>query len=414
VENKWFRAALPALLIHVSIGSVYCWTVFKKNIAETINYDLSQVEWGFSLAIFFLGMSAAFMGKFIEKNLKRSALLSLIFFNVGLIGTGLSIRFQSLWGVLFFYGFIMGIGLGIGYLTPVKNLMIWFHENKGLGTGLAVAGFGLAKVIATPLMEFLLASVGVEAMFYYLALIYGILMLIAYLIIQRPPLYEENPSWAKDKPLSRKVIIKNPVFLGIWLLFYLNITCGLAIISNEKDILSLIFPKMGITDFVGYISLILSFNAFFNTIGRIGYSSLSDKTNSRETIYILIFSSSIIACLLFWGFGSVTYGLIIPTLILMFVINAGYGGGFSTLPVLLQEHFGMNSISAVHGLALSAWAFAGLSGNQLAVLITQVLGQSFDQLALYLAGLYLIAFLATLFVQHSKKKYNLTASNTSN
>lgn len=140
-------AVIPALLIHISIGTVYCWSVFKQLIADQMHVAPGIVEWGFSLAIFFLGMSAAFLGPFVEKDIKKSALISTVCFACRFAGTGASIA-AGCPGVLIFYGVIMGIGLGVGYLTPVKNLMLWFADNKGLATGIAVAGFGLAKAIA--------------------------------------------------------------------------------------------------------------------------------------------------------------------------------------------------------------------------------------------------------------------------
>lgn len=159
-ENRWTSAIIPALLIHIPIGTVYCWSVFKQLIADRLHASPASVEWGFSLAIFFLGMSAAFAGPMVEKNIKKSALVSMVCFVVGFAGTGVSIALNFLPGVFICYGAIMSIGLGVGYLTPVKNLMLWFADNKGLATGIAVAGFGLAKAIASPLMEYLIGTVG--------------------------------------------------------------------------------------------------------------------------------------------------------------------------------------------------------------------------------------------------------------
>lgn len=119
-------------------------------------------------------MSAAFAGPMVEKNIKKSALVSMVCFVVGFAGTGVSIALNFLPGVFICYGAIMGIGLGVGYLTPVKNLMLWFSDNKGLATGIAVAGFGLAKAIASPLMEYLIGTVGLVNMFFILAVIYAV------------------------------------------------------------------------------------------------------------------------------------------------------------------------------------------------------------------------------------------------
>ena len=127
-DNRWVRAAIPALLIHCSIGTVYCWSTFKVTIAEQIGMSAGAVGWAFSLAIFFLGMSAAFAGKVVELNIHKSSLISCICFTTGMVGTGLTIKFftgpLALVLIYLFYGCIMGIGLGIGYLTPVKTLML--------------------------------------------------------------------------------------------------------------------------------------------------------------------------------------------------------------------------------------------------------------------------------------------------
>ena len=158
IENKWMRAAIPALLIHCSIGTVYCWSLLKGGIADYIGRPKGEVEWAFSIAIFFLGMSAAFAGRIVEKDIHKSSLIAAVCFAAGMAGTGFFIQQKSLIGIFLSYGVLMGIGCGIGYLSPVKTLMLWFKNNKGLATGIAVAGFGLAKVIASPIIEMLLGA----------------------------------------------------------------------------------------------------------------------------------------------------------------------------------------------------------------------------------------------------------------
>lgn len=169
-ENKWIRGAIPALLLHMSIGTVYCWSIFSQEIADYIGWSKGAAEWAFSFAIFFLGMSAAFLGHIVEKDIHRSSLIATICFSVGMAGTGLCIWYggshqhslPALLGIYLFYGFIMGIGLGTGYLSPVKTLMLWFEDRKGLATGLAVAGFGAAKAIASPIMTAMLTGLSVK------------------------------------------------------------------------------------------------------------------------------------------------------------------------------------------------------------------------------------------------------------
>lgn len=396
-DNRWTRAVAPALLIHISIGTVYCWSVFKQLIADELHVSSGSIEWGFSLAIFFLGMSAAFLGPMVEKDIKKSALVATICFVVGFAGTGVSISLHFVPGVFIFYGAIMGIGLGIGYPTPVKNLMLWFSDNKGLATGIAVAGFGLAKAIASPVMEYLIESVGLVNMFYILAVIYTVLMLGGFMLIKRPAGYVAEP---RPQSTRRRVLLRKPLFWGIWLAFYLNITCGLALISQEKDILTDILRQLPqysnmsssafSTAIVGIIGTVLAVDAIFNAAGRLGFATLSDHHKRRETSYKIIFIMSIAVCALQIVTNSIDNALLWVVLIMLFLINAGYGGGFSTLPVLLEQHFGIKSVSTTHGLTLSAWAFAGLSGNQLA---SFVVSHAADQAHRYAAVIPVITIL---------------------
>ena len=365
-ENRWTSAIIPALLIHIPIGTVYCWSVFKQLIADRLNASPASVEWGFSLAIFFLGMSAAFAGPMVEKNIKKSALVSMVCFVVGFA--------------------------------------------KGLATGIAVAGFGLAKAIASPLMEYLIGTVGLVNMFFILAVIYAVMMFFGFLLIKRPAGWVYDPVTSH---VSRAEILRKPVFWGIWIAFYINITCGLALISQEKDILHDVlkaFPQYaGLSPakfaaaIAGIIGLVLAVDSMFNTAGRVGFSTLSDHLKRRETVYQVIFIMSIAVCLLQIFTNSINNALLWAVLAMLFLINAGYGGGFSTLPVLLDQHFGTKTVSTTHGLALSAWAFAGLSGNQLAsFVVTHTPDQAHRYAALIpvLTGLFALALISISLVKY--------------
>jgi OFA family oxalate/formate antiporter-like MFS transporter len=383
------RAALPALLIHSSIGTVYCWSIFKQAIADYIGQPTADVEWAFSLAIFFLGMSAAVLGHFVEQDIKKSALLSTVFLVIGMAGTGLSIHAHSLVGIYLFYGIIMGIGLGIGYLTPVKTLMLWFKDNKGLGTGLAVAGFGLAKMVYSPIMFKLQQSIGLWQMFVILAAVFLVTMTLGMVLIKKPDDWIEEPLVNKFQPVA---LLKNRSFIGIWLMFYLNITCGLAVISQEKDIMGSLVNGNGITIFSATaITTVVSVDAFFNAAGRIGFATLSDHLRDRNTVYKIIFVLSAALALATFFMPSTAAWLAIVLVMTFFTINAGYGGGFSALPPLLSDRFGMKAISKIHGLALSAWAIAGLSGNQLASFITNGLHLQYQSMFIVIAILYVVA-----------------------
>ena len=377
--NKWVRAAIPALLLHCSIGTVYCWSIFSQEIADYIGFSKSATEWAFSFAIFFLGMSAAFLGNVVEKDIHKSSLIAAICFAVGMAGTGAFIYYGgqhkgslvALIGIYICYGFIMGIGLGTGYLSPVKTLMLWFADRKGLATGLAVAGFGAAKAIASPIMQGMLSSMGetgIYKMFWILAVVYFIMMFTGHLLLKKPDGWHE-PSGNEEKPSIIQVIKTKPItnYIGIWLMFYINITCGLALLSQEKAIVKC----LGLAASVGIISTV---SAIFNAGGRLGFSAWADTMKDRNTIYKIIFIISIVLTGLTIVTGGIANGagnmvLTALVIVLIMMVNAGYGGGFSNVPTLLSDNYGMGSISALHGITLSAWAFAGLTGNQLATWI---------------------------------------------
>ncbi|MBR5337026.1 MAG: OFA family MFS transporter [Lachnospiraceae bacterium] len=380
MNNKWIRGAIPALLLHCSIGTVYCWSTFSTEIANYIGASKSACGWAFSLAIFFLGMSAAFLGDVVEKDIHKSSLIATICFSVGMVGTGAAILLKSLPLIFLFYGCIMGIGLGTGYLSPVKTLMLWFKDKKGLATGLAVAGFGAAKAIATPVMQFILDKFdnNPAPMFFIMGGVYFVMMFIGHLLLRKPSDWVEQHAKGGVKEFfatlgsNFKYAFSQKTFIGIWLMFYINITCGLALISQEKQI----FNAVG---FAGIAAVLGTVTAIANAGGRLGFSAWADKLKDRNSIYKLIFILSIAftACVIFTrGIenGANVKVLAIICVGLLIMVNAGYGGGFSNVPTLLSDHFGMEKISAVHGMCLSAWAFAGLTGNQMATFIVKHFG----------------------------------------
>lgn len=425
--NKWKNAAIPALLLHCSIGTVYCWSIFSQEIADYIGFSKSATEWAFSFAIFFLGMSAAFLGNVVEKDIHKSSLIATICFSAGMAGTGLFIylggknpgSILSLIGIYICYGFIMGVGLGTGYLSPVKTLMLWFQDRKGLATGLAVAGFGAAKAIASPIMQALLENLGeggIYKMFWILAVVYFVMMFVGHLLLHKPEGWHEPQTKEKGQGILATIKTRPMLnYIGIWLMFYINITCGLALISQEKAIVKCI----GLASAVGIISTV---SAIFNAGGRLGFSAWADTMKDRNTIYKLIFILSIV----FTGAVILTNGiangagntlLIVLVLGLIFIVNAGYGGGYSNVPTLLSDHYGMGSISALHGITLSAWAFAGLTGNQMATWIVNNFGTFVDdghgnminptgyQTVLYVTlVLYIVSLLISVFFVKPLKK----------
>ena len=402
MNNKWVRAAIPALLIHCSIGTVYCWSTFKEAIAQRIGVSTFATGWAFSLAIFFLGMSAAFAGKIVEADIHKSSLISCICFTTGMIGTGLVIQFctgpLALIGIYLFYGCIMGIGLGVGYITPVKTLMLWFADQKGLATGISIMGFGLAKAIATPIMEVLQKKCGISAMFYILGAVYFCMMFVGHLILKKPEGWVEDAQ--KNSEFKLRSLLKSKMFIGIWLIFFLNIHCGLMLITYEKQILNTTFAGLSMLTMI--ISFVPSVTAACNALGRIGYSTISDKMKDRSLVYQIIFSSCSVICILTLattGIGGPVYRLII--VLLLMIINLGYGGGFSTLPALLSSRFGMENISKIHGFTLTAWAVAGITGNNTSEIILRKT-DSYMYIFITALVLYIVSFIICTVIVKEK------------
>lgn len=382
INNKWIRGALPAIFIHISIGSVYAWSLLVSHIAEYLGKSQSRVQFAFSLAIFFLGMSAAFGGKLVEKDIHKSSLISAFCFSSGLLLTSLAIYLKSLFLVYLGYGCLMGIGLGVGYITPVKTLMLWFHKQKGLATGIAVCAFGFASSLASPIMTFLLSRVSLFSVFYILAGIYIIPMLMASFIIKKPDWWHEET--VQNNGFKLHTMWLDNKFKCIWLIIFINISCGLALISVASPIMTELNTNPKI------ITLVVSIMGIFNGAGRLLFSAISDKFKHRITIYFVILGLSIITTGVTY-FTKNNYMIYIT----LCIISACYGAGFSCLPTLLSDIFGMDNISKIHGLSLTAWAIAGLVGNQISSLVHTYSGNYISVLVILMVT-YTIAMVVAI------------------
>lgn len=389
MNNKWIRGALPALLIHISIGSVYAWSLFVARIADHIGKTQSSVQFAFSLAIFFLGMSAAFGGKIVEKNIHKSSLISCLCFCSGLLLTGLAVYLKSLSLIYIGYGCLMGIGLGTGYITPIKTLMLWFKDQKGLATGIAVCAFGFASAVASPIITFLTDKFALPMCFCILSAIYFAPMIIAHFVIKKPEWYKESDA---DNGFKLMSMWRERKFRLIWFVVFINISCGLALISVASPIMA--DRAVNATT----IALVVSIMGIFNGVGRLIFSAVSDKLKSRETIYLIILGLSIAVTVVARYANSN-----IAVYVALIVVSACYGAGFSCLPSLLSDIFGMDNISKIHGLSLTAWAMAGLVGNQISNFVHNNTG-SYNPVFPVLTFLYAIALVAVLSLHYSRKE----------
>lgn len=389
VNNKWFRGVLPALLVSCSIGSVYAWSLFVKPLSEIFTENSSsQIQFAFSLAIFFLGMSAAFAGKFVEHYIRLSTILSTVCFASGLLVSALAVHMQSLWLLYLGYGFLMGIGLGVGYISPVKTLMLWFTRHKGLATGIAITGFGFASTIASPIITYLQNHVSLEQTFIYLAGIYFVPMAIASFILKKPDWHVEGEHGSYGQIFK---MFLDKKFVAIWFMIYINISSGLALIS----IASPLAIENGTS--VVFAATIVAIMGIFNGAGRLVYSTTSDYLKNRTHIYFVIFILSILSVATVLVFNST-----VTIMLMLFIISSAYGAGFSCLPSLLSDKFGMDRISSIHGLALSAWGIAGLTGNQISTLVHDSTG-AYTNVLYVLIVTYTLGLLLTVMLNRTDK-----------
>ena len=391
MENKWVRGALPAVLLHVSIGSVYAWSLFVKPISDYIGQSQAKVQFAFSLAIFFLGMSAAFGGAIVEKNVRKSSLISCICFCSGLLLAAFAVKIKSLVLLYAGYGCLMGVGLGIGYLSPVKTLMLWFKERKGLATGISVCAFGFASSVASPIITYLSARMQLYYVFMVLSSIYFALMMVAHFLIKKPEGWHEEANKSDFKVMS---MWKHKNFVCIWIVVFINITCGLALISTASPIMAEhgINPKT--------IAIIVSIMGVFNGCGRLVFAAISDKLKYRVTIYKVILALSMLVVAIAHNHPN-TWTIAIS----LAVISACYGAGFSCLPSLLSDIYDMKHISRIHGLSLTAWAMAGLVGNQISSFVYQKTGK-YDTVYTILFTMYVVALYFTTIIRSKDTKYN--------
>jgi len=395
-KNRWLMA-LSAVGVHICIGSVYAWSVYVKPIQQQMSWNLTDVTIAFSIAIFFLGLSAALMGKFVEKNgPKVSALIAASLFGLGTAGSGLAIMMESKLLLYFFYGVLGGCGLGIGYISPVSTLVKWFPDKRGMATGLAIMGFGFASAIWGPTIKILIEAVGIASTFFILGAVYFVVMFLSALYLEAPQKdYMPEKFKQKVKEGKKKIkedlaslglneAIKTPRFYGLWIMLFINVTCGIAIIGVASPLLQ---EVIGISAIAAAAAVGLM--GIFNGAGRIVWASLSDYL-TRPVVYIIFFFTQAIA---FYILPSITE-IVIFQFVLYFIMSC-YGGGFASIPAYIGDIFGTKELGAIHGYILTAWAAAGLVGPLIISIVKDMTG-SYSQTLYVFAGFFIIAFIVSI------------------
>lgn len=378
--NRWLVPP-AALAIHLCVGQAYAFSVFNTPLTQLLgstkahhvagDWSKAQVSVIFEIAIVFLGLSAALFGKWMERSGPRKAMLaSALCFGSGFFVAALGLGLHILPLVYLGYGVLGGIGLGIGYISPVSTLIKWFPDRPGMATGLAIMGFGGGALIAAPLEDTLMkhfshgTDPGVVQTFMVLGALYFVAMLFGVFTVRVPaedwtpdgyvPIENKNALAAVHGVMASEAI-KTPQFYLLWLVLFCNVTAGIGLLYSASPMIQALFPHVSKSAAAGFVGLL----GLFNLAGRFLWSSLSDQIGRKAT-YLIYF---VLGCLLYIfvpvaaGLGSI--GLFIGSAAL---IISMYGGGFAAVPAYLRDLFGTLQVGAIHGRLLTAWAAAGVAG----------------------------------------------------
>lgn len=376
--NRW-RVPPAALAIHLSIGQAYAFSVFNLPLGTLIggaqpapgDWKLSTVGWIFSVAIVFLGLSAFTFGRWLERAGPRKAMLaSAACFASGFLISAVGVRTHQIGWLYLGYGVVGGIGLGLGYISPVSTLIKWFPDRPGMATGLAIMGFGGGAMIGSPLAVLLMEHFGsspthgvAEAML-VMGGLYFVFMLFGVVTVRLPPAGWEPPG-GRPRPasgarsahdLTARDAVRTRSFWLLWVVLCVNVTAGIGVLGQASPMIQEMFPgridAAAAAGFVGLLSLM-------NMAGRFAWSSLSDVLGRYRTYMVYL------------GLGAVLYALVpgagrtgnvLIFVSLYAVIMSMYGGGFATIPAYLRDRFGVSEVGAIHGRLLTAWSLAGVAG----------------------------------------------------
>jgi len=432
-----------ALAVHLSIGQVYATSVYKSSLVEHFGASLTSIGVIFSIAIVMLGLSAAVLGKWVDHGGPRKAMFTAAcFWAAGFFVAALGISTTQLWLVYLGYGVLGGIGLGIGYISPVSTLIKWFPDRPGLATGMAIMGFGGGALIASPLSNQLLRAYdpafdgasgsvadgsAVAKLFVTLGVVYLVAMLYGAATIRvAPPDYAPagwDPSTRKQQAMvttaavSAGNAVKTPQFWLLWVVLFCNVTAGIGILEQASPMIQDFFRDGGASavtvvaagGFVGLLSL-------GNMAGRFVWSSTSDVIG-RKPIYMVYLGVGAVLYVLLALFGQSVTAVFV---LLAFVIISFYGGGFATMPAYLRDLFGTFEVGAIHGRVLTAWSAAGVAGPLIVNRFLDARGTPGELVAadyrpalLTMVVLLVVGFVANLLIKPVAERFHEPIDQTS-
>jgi MFS family permease len=421
-----------ALCVHLCIGQAYAFSVFNLPMTKLIgitqsapdDWKLTDLGWIFSIAIFFLGVSAAVMGRWVEEGGPRRAMVTAgLCWAGGFLVSALGVYVHNIWLVYLGYGVLGGCGLGIGYISPVSTLIRWFPDRPGMATGMAIMGFGGGAFIASPLSVWLMRQfstdthVGVAEAFIVLGIVYFCFMMVGAAIVRLPP-----PGWTpagyvppseSSKLITTKNVfvyqaLKTPQFWLIWCVLCLNVTAGIGVLGQASAMSQEMFPgKVTVTAAAGFVGLM----SLFNMGGRFFWASVSDYIGRKNTYFVFFFLGVLLYSLVpqTGEMGSVTL------FVLCFcIIMSMYGGGFATVPAYLRDMFGTRYVGAIHGMLLTAWSMAGIFGPVLVNYIRQyniehgvAKSDAYDFTMYVMAALLVVGSFCNLFIQAVDERHHM-------
>jgi MFS family permease len=443
--NRWLFPP-SALAVHLCIGQVYGLSVFNIPMTKLIgiaepqkgaDWTIPDLGWIFSIALAMLGISAALFGKWAERSGPRKTMfVSALCWSVGFLISAVGIAAHQLWLVYFGYGVIGGIGLGLGYISPVSTLLKWFPDKPGMATGIAIMGFGGGAMIGSPLAVELMAffktptSMGVWETFVMMGLIYFAFMMFGAFAVRVPaPDWKPEGFAPRAQPskmmthanVTADVAITTPQFWLLWGVLCLNVTAGIGVLGQASPMIQEMFlfkkfrdagmteqevMKMAAIAGGGFTALL----SLFNLVGRFFWSSLSDILG-RKTNYMI-----------YLGLGTLLYALIPTTgqigsvglfVALFAVIMSMYGGGFATIPAYLRDMFGTMQVGAIHGRLLTAWSVAAVLGPVLVNYIREFQisngvpkAEAYNITMYIMAGLLIAGLICNYFVKEVDAKHH--------
>ena len=393
--NRWLIAGLGAVL-QLCLGSVYAWSYFQKPLVEGYGWLNTQVAWTFSLAIGFLGLAAAVGGVLLPKlGPRKLAVTGALLYGAGYLLAALALQLKLLALLWLGYGVIGGIGLGLGYVTPVATVAKWFPDKKGLVTGLVVMGFGfgallMSKVIA-PALDALFAK-NLPLTFAGAGLVVGSVGLAAAAGLRNPPGTPPGPL-----TLDGLAEVRSRQFVLMWLVFFCNIAAGIAIISFQSPLFQDLWKKVDGTlapaALAALGATLIAVSSVFNGVGRLVWGGLSDRWG-QLVVFRLILATQVAAFVALMVVGNPwVFGALICYVLLC------YGGGFGVMPAFVLNTFGPRLMPVLYGCILTAWSAAGVVGPQVVAWLKDRYGTHASTYAFAAgAGLLAVGFILALLL----------------